>query len=467
MIDLSDQQGEALERVREWIATPGAPQVFRLFGYAGTGKTTLARFMSDQLPMTRRFREKIWDEEQGSYVECDTFVPQVLFAAYTGKAALVLARKGCKPASTIHRLIYVPVSEDKDPWIEVTVDHPLIQDYMSFHSLPADHPFVLHQIEETQRRLRQEAKREQVKHSRQNGPQFVLRERDQCQLAFADVLALDEASMVSAELAVDLQSFHTRILVLGDPAQLPPVKGAGYYTEAEPDFLLTEIHRQARDNPIIALASHVREGNPLRLSHSREGAQVVPFDEVPTDVLFARDTQVLVGLNATRKAFNRWYRLEHGLPPGRPPVPGDKLVCLRNNYDKSILNGSLWIVDEYVRAIEADDKYFGKPYLIHRLKVHSEDDPDIFAVIDVPDVFFTGTEQDIAMMPFGIRRNHDEFDYGYALTVHKSQGSQWDRVVVFDQSPHFNDSRYRWLYTGITRAAQKLVVVKPEFRIPV
>ena len=57
------------------------------------------------------------------------------------------------------------------------------------------------------------------------------------------------------------------------------------------------------------------------------------------------------------------------------------------------------------------------------------------------------------------RKPYDEFDFGYVLTVHKAQGSQWDDVVLFDESFAFPDSRERWLYTGVTRAAKRLTVV--------
>ena len=57
--------------------------------------------------------------------------------------------------------------------------------------------------------------------------------------------------MVDEELGRDLLSFGTPVLVLGDTAQLPPVKGGGFFTDAEPDAMLTEVHRQAADNPII------------------------------------------------------------------------------------------------------------------------------------------------------------------------------------------------------------------------
>ena len=71
--------------------------------------------------------------------------------------------------------------------------------------------------------------------------------------------------------------------------------------------------------------------------------------------------------------------------------------------------------------------------------------------------FFEGTEGELA---YPIRRESDEFDYGYALTVHKAQGSQWDDVLLFDESYAFREHRARWLYTGLTRAAKRLTIVR-------
>ena len=71
---------------------------------------------------------------------------------------------------------------------------------------------------------------------------------------------IDECSMVDAELGRDLMSFDVPVLVLGDPAQLPPIQGGGFFTEAEPDAMLTEVHRQAQDDPIVRLSMEVREG---------------------------------------------------------------------------------------------------------------------------------------------------------------------------------------------------------------
>src|SRR6188508_3636855 len=165
----------------------GTPPVFRLFGYAGTGKTTLARHIADGVD------------------------GEVKYAAFTGKAALVMRNKGCDNASTIHSLIY------------------------------------------------------RAKESGVEQPSFEL--WDDAPASKAKLIVIDECSMVDAELGRDLMSFECPLLVLGDPAQLPPIQAGassgGFFTEAEPDVMLTEVHRQAQDNPIVRLSMDIRAGEYL------------------------------------------------------------------------------------------------------------------------------------------------------------------------------------------------------------
>ena len=178
-MEWSPQQDAALIAVSKWIKDKSAPQVFRLFGWAGTGKSTLAVHLAQD-------------------------VKTVKYAAFTGKAALVMRKRGCKGAQTIHSLIYSLVSE------------------------------------------------------KEGEPRFVL--DPESSAADADLIVIDEVSMVDEQLGRDLLSFGTKVLVLGDPFQLPPVQGAGFFTAEEPDIMLTAIHRQASDNPIIRLSMDLREG---------------------------------------------------------------------------------------------------------------------------------------------------------------------------------------------------------------
>jgi exodeoxyribonuclease-5 len=356
-------QDQALKAVAQWLAAPDSPQLFRLFGYAGTGKSTLARHLAEHV--------------EGL----------VVFAAFTGKAALVMRSKGCVDARTIHSLIYRATDTETEE------------------------------------------------------PSFEL--NDDSDAARAKLIVIDECSMVDEELGRDLLSFGRKVLVLGDPAQLPPVKGGGFFTEAEPDVMLTEVHRQAADNPIIRLSMAIREGGRIARGIYGE-SRVVGRDGLDPTLVTGAD-QVLVGMNKTRRAYNKRLRELRGFSGGLPQS-GEKLVCLRNNRKKGLLNGALFTVKS--SGVLRSRK-------VRMLVIPEESDGKIQRVGVIPQ-FFDGSEGEI---PFALRKDSDEFDYGYALTVHKAQGSQWDDVVLFDESFAFREHRVRWLYTGVTRAARRLTLV--------
>ena len=359
----SPQQDEALSRVAAWLKS-GRPQVFRLFGYAGTGKTTLARHFAEGLD------------------------GEVAFGAFTGKAAHVLRSKGCDNAATIHSLIYRPKSVEEED------------------------------------------------------PSFVINR--EAAASKADLIIIDECSMVDEDLGRDLLSFGVPVLVLGDPAQLPPVKGGGFFTDAEPDMMLTEVHRQARDNPIIRMSMAVREGERLALGPHGE-SQVIRRADIDATAVLATD-QVLVGMNRTRRQYNKRIRELKGLRDPMPAV-GEKLVCLRNDKQKGLLNGGIWTVKKLREPLKG----------FVRMELTPEEEQSRKAVrVKVLREFFEGEGE---TLPFMMRRESDEFDYGYALTVHKAQGSQWDDVILFDESGAFREHRDRWLYTGLTRAARRITVV--------
>ncbi len=173
--------------------------------------------------------------------------------------------------------------------------------------------------------------------------------------------------MVDAELGRDLLSFGKPILVLGDPAQLPPVKGGGFFTEAEPDVMLTTIHRQAQDDPIIRLSEIVRSGGEIAYGQYGE-SRVIRRDEIDAADVLAAD-QVLLGVNRTRRLYNQRIRQLQGTTEPLP-VAGDKLVCLRNDRVKGLINGGLWRVETF-SGLRKD---------FVRMTVKSEDDPGRAAV---------------------------------------------------------------------------------------
>ena len=176
-------------------------------------------------------------------------------------------------------------------------------------------------------------------------------------------------------------------------------------------------------------------------------AKVISKTEVTTDQVLAAD-QVLVGTNRTRRRYNERLRELKGFD-GPFPQAGDKLVCLRNDTAKGLLNGSLWTVTSAARTV--------KSFMNLLIRAEDEGIERYSAKVKVLKSVFEAPEADI---PWQERRRYDDFDFGYALTVHKAQGSQWDEVILFDESRAFRDHAQRWLYTGITRASERLTIVR-------
>jgi exodeoxyribonuclease V len=370
-MQFSPQQERALDAVSRWMKR--GPQVFKLFGYAGTGKTTLAKHFAAGV--------------NGS----------VQYGAFTGKAAMVMRKNGCAGASTIHSLMYTPDEDAGD--------------------------------------------------DDGNNPQFKLNRNSK--LAKAKLVIIDECSMVDETLGQDLLSFGVKILVLGDPGQLPPINGTGFFS-SNPDALLEEIHRQAADNPIIRIATDAREGRPI--PYGDYGAvKVIGRSALNADIVIGAD-QVLVGKNNTRRKFNGRIRELLGYK-SQLPVAGDRLVALQNEKDRGILNGGLWTVKQLTGAGRGKNAGDFVNMLVSSMDF---DDADPVKV-KVKKDFFTNA----AFKPnYRDLKGTQQFDYGYALTVHKSQGSQWSNVCVFDESRAFGDQQSRHLYTSVTRAAETLTIVR-------
>lgn len=415
----SPQQDKALIRVGRWLENPGDKQLFRLFGYAGTGKTTLAKHLAQGV------------------------AGHVIFAAYTGKAASVLRRNGAGNAQTLHSLIYTPKERSKERYSELKDELEEVEQMIHESRLEAQgDPDFKPRRDLTERivQLQEDIRREERNNQR---PDFNLNEESP--LRQASLLVVDECSMVDEEMAMDIMSFGKPVLVLGDPEQLPPVRGTGYFTDADPDIMLTEIHRQARDNPIIDLATRVRNGDYLRPGAYGESAVVT---RATPEMALASD-QVLVGRNRTRLSTNHRMRNLKGFAHADLPLAGEKLVCLRNDKDMGLLNGTLhYTTDDALEVagyanlrIRPDDFPDAEPLLVPAHLEHFNGDPDEIGYWE--------------------RRNAQEFTYGYALTVHKSQGSQWGRVLIINEADAFRerDTARKWLYTAITRAADAVTIV--------
>lgn len=432
-MELSAEQAQALKDIEAWYTDPNAKQIFRLLGYAGTGKTTLAKSIAAKFGRTTMRENKNGDLVQFSTVQ---------YGAYTGKAALVMDRNGCKGARTLHSLAYIPEQDLLELKIKALRDRS--------ETATGDEA----------KQLEKEIK-DLLKQASQATLRFVLNEMSD--LTATELLIIDECSMVNEEMALDILSFGQKTLVLGDPAQLPPVGGEGYFINVKPDVLLTKIHRQAEGNPIIKLASNVRNYKgcmPGEFGDSRVVKK--PSKEERRDLALAADI-CIVGKNATRRAFNKAIRAHKGLPEGEP-VKGDRIICLKNTPDKKFINGAIFTVD----MVGVNDKGLYEMVLIAedgetRTKVEGVHPYHFQGIMMEKNGELTGAPQDLTDKEVNdihskLKFAAYQFDFAYAITCHKSQGSQWDNVFIKDESSIFRDSSAKWLYTAITRAAKRVVV---------
>lgn len=386
---LSEDQQVVFDAVADWARHPRDTISFA--GFAGTGKTSVLGVLG------QHFRQEI--------------KLRVAYCSFTGKASIVLRRKlrdqGIVPdyCGTIHRLIYVPATEDSDGELA----------WMLRESLPYD------------------------------------------------LVVIDEASMVGRDLYEDLRSFGVPILAVGDHGQLPPVGSEAFSLVENPDYRLERIHRQAADNPIIAFSQHIRETGQIRgfrtddpRIHWSQNIRSDARSYMGVDDCF--DRCCISYTNASRIDTNTLIRRTRGFS-GSVKV-GDLVICLKNAYfDNGMLaNGSRGIV---TKLESADD-------MKAKVEILMPDDNCIFsgyvniAQFGRKELFTLDTLREV-YPDQKLNKVEDGgllFDYGYALTGHKSQGSQYGVVVVDSYVPGMiePDTKRRWLYTATTRASHQLVI---------
>lgn len=352
---------------------------FYLTGWAGTGKTTLAK---EVIEILRR--------DFGLY--------RIISGAYTGKAVDVLRTKGIFNPMTIHRMMYMPVidPETKKTRFEIS---PLA---------PA---------------------------------------------STAQLIVLDEVSMVDEKLARDLRSFKVPMLIMGDPGQLPPINGAGFTVGRTPDYFMTEIHRQAADNPILKLATMARNEEYISPGHYGDTVYVTDRynEDTLKDYVFTKKRMPLCGMNKTRTTINRTFRKWMGVETHPLPVKGEKLICRQNSAEDGIFNGMMGKAFLDTKAISPNLCYV-------RFQNNSESDPVKLEAKTTTALFKRTYEEHIKEPEY--KKGVHKFDYGYCLSVHSGQGSEWDHVTLIDESDVFRGDKYKWLYTGLTRARETLVIIQ-------
>lgn len=396
---LSDGQRNALAAIIKWFED-GNRWPFTLGGLAGTGKTTLAGLLGDVLPAGTR----------------------ICYVAYTGKAVSVLrsklpARIPAEDVSTIHRRLYQP---------QVTTI-----------CLGSDLKLAGKEATRCPEHLRMPdpcLTRQQISFAQVDEP-----------LAGFSLVVADEASMIPEQLWRDLTCHSVPVLAIGDHGQLPPVRSAFNLME-NPDFRLEEIHRQAAGSPILAVARWAREQG--RIPHGWYGENVVKI--YPHDLgyvgLHPRGSDMIIcAKNATRMMHNAAMRAEFGRSGA--PSAGDVVICLRNNYGEGLFNGQRGVVTD----VGPDETIKGEPVTELTVELEGLVTPwtgfVAAAQFDSPDTLAT-LPRELAL-----------FGYGYALTAHKSQGSEAEKVIVIEEDWPQGPDRSRWLYTAVTRSSSELTVM--------
>ena len=398
MIELNNKQLEGLDLA---VARYKAGEKCTIIsGYAGTGKSTLVKFIIAAL------------QDYGIDPDKD-----VVYTSFTGKATQVLQKKGNKNVSTLHKLLFkhVPRSDG------------------TFYRMPV--PYIPYKI-----------------------------------------VVVDECSMVPKDLLKRLAGYSVHIICLGDPGQLPPInKDENNHLLDIPHVFLDEIMRQEEQSEIIKLTMDIRAGKPLNHFQGKE-VQILDKDELTTGMLQWAD-QIICSTNSTRVALNNQMRQLLGR--GDKPEDGDKVICLRNYWDISsedgqplvngtigylknsfnnflkipayITGGRLNQIDTIMADFESDDEVTKFKNLTMDKKMILEGEP----TLNFKEAWKLGNNKKYQnSIPLS-------FTYGYAITCHKSQGSEWDNVLVIEEGfPFDKEEHQRWLYTAATRAAKKLVIIR-------
>ena len=389
---------------------------------------------------------------------------QISFCAPTGKAAKVISSKlqdfGLRvTATTIHKLIYLPKGASADR-IQSTIEG--VNTQIINYKLGKQTTIVIdnrpYSLPDAEKRLKELSFDLARAMDNDDGPTFMLRPRTDFN-ENTKLIIVDEGSMVGTTLAEDLASFGVPILAFGDPGQLPPV-GEDYGLNCEtPDAFLTEIHRQAKDNPIIYLATRAREGKDLVEGDYGQNVKVVSRRKDTHTLDMSREAMVLCGTHKKRWGLTKQIRNALGYTETGPGAGEPLLFCKNSQKLEAMVNGT---VVECVQ--DCGDLSKGAATLSVKVK-DVEGGGAEYTVEAVQGLFEEHLERKrnaysaSPQAAFRAKKNAEHLDFGHVLTVHKSQGSQWDDVIVHDESSVFKDAASRWLYTGITRAAKQLTVV--------
>lgn len=341
---------------------------------------------------------------------------RIVYACFTGKACNVLQQKGNKNVRTLHKLLYEFRPMKDGTFIKIPLDS---LDY--------------------------------------------------------DIVIVDEVSMASKELIDQLFRHRVYVICLGDPFQLPPINPADdNHLLDNPHVFLDEVHRQAQESEIIRLSMDIRAERPLRLL---DGADVKVIDSRDlVNGMYTWADQILCAKNETRISINNEMRDMLGREG--EPQEGDKVICLRNYWDvlsstdDPLVNGTIGYLDApYSRLVRYP--YFiqgGGSFEVINTSIITDTGARINNLLMDKKLILEGRESLDWKVKYALGRSDryswmvpKEFTYGYAITVHKAQGSSFPKVLIIEENfPFAKTEHARWLYTALTRAEEKAVIVRKD-----
>lgn len=339
----------------------------------------------------------------------DLPLESVCYVAYTGKAAQVLRSKNCPNAITAHRLLYNSVQQ-KDG---------------SFLFFP----------------------KTKVENWR--------------------LIVVDEVSMIPKKMWELLLSHHIHVIACGDPFQLPPVSAESCGVLDRPHIFLDEIMRQEAESDIIRLTMDIRAGKELQLMKTSQ-IKIVNRSELLKEGIYLWADQVICGRNTTRRNINIDLHTYLQQTTSLEPMKGDKIICLHNEWDCANLSGDA-LVNGLSGTIQTIDFNYRNPFM-DKTPIISflPEGTDAFSKLEVDYSIFTTGVPTVNKENFGriIRKYRPkQFDFGYAITAWKAQGSEWDKVLVIDEKlfKMTKEEHDKFLYTCATRAKDKLIIVKEDY----
>jgi exodeoxyribonuclease-5 len=395
-LELTPHQEDCLDQL---LDLPG--QVVALRGLAGTGKTSMIPHIAEE-------------------------IPAAVICAPTNRAAIVLQKKGIN-ATTLHAACLRPHYTEEFESFANWVENPNSKSIPALiHKVPPDEAII--KVNQAHQNLEEALVVfgiDKMKHvegwtARKQDPQSCL--------------VIDEASMVGDRLLSQALKVFDRIILVGDPGQLSPIKDR-MVLEEEDGVELQEIHRQAEGSPIIQFAHAIRNA-------TRDQTIDPPPGIESARIFDPANGPVIVWRNATRKSLNTGMRNRLGLP-AKELVEGEPLVCkatVKTWAHLGLVNNSLWwyagnnhVVDDAGKRVHLEH--------MHIDGIHDRQ-PEL---------------------------RDCQFQLGYAITAHTAQGSEWDSVQIyveevaaFEQANDFEEAK-RFLYTAVTRAKQRLVMVHASF----